>query len=199
MSLKRHWAIVLKNYYPKKQTLALLDGQLGKVTGASAAIAEISAGSFIAYSVDARRTNYLLLHQIELLDLPLFIAHEDILFLHHLLELCYYFIPDGSNALSVFNLLQMVYTPGDWMSKTVLKKIFLCKLFAFLGIYPEEESMKTPAYSRLMSTTFTEVMDMVFQQEDEHIIDSWLRMCIASHPIAGKFKTVHFLDAHRNV
>lgn len=199
MSLKKHQAIVLKNYFPKKCALALLDGVSGKVTGISNKVEYIANGCMIEYQVDVKKQTPLYMQQIELIHMPLHMAHEDILFLHHVLELCYYFIPNGSQATSVYNLMLMIYTGDSWMKSTMLKKIYLCKMFALLGVYPEEEVTRTPSYIRLATKPFMAMLDHEFMPEDEDDIDSWLRMCISSHPIAGRFKTNYFKDMRKEV
>lgn len=199
MSLKKHCAIVLKNYVPKKNALALLDRMSGKITGISHSLDHIAHGCMIEYVVDSKKQSPLYMQQIELVQMPLLMAQEDILFLHHVLELCYYFIPNGSQATSVFNLMLMMYTPELWMKNVILKKIYLCKLFALLGVYPDEEVLKKPSYVRLATKPFAAMLDQEFLPDDENEIDDWLRMCILSHPIAGRFKTNYFKDMRKEV
>lgn len=193
MSTEKHSAIVLKNYFPQKYSLSLLDHKGGKMTGVSHAIEHISVGSLIEYTLDRARKNSLFIYHIELQEMPFVLAQSDILFLHHALELCYHFIPNGSEALAAFELLKHFYVPHEWMQSSLYKKIFLFKLFVGLGIYPEDKRVRKSSLQSLATNSFMTIIDKNMQQ-DEQDITAWLRMCVSSHHHANKFKTIHFLD-----
>lgn len=193
MPTEKYSAIVLKNYFPQKYSLSLLMNKGGKITGVSNDIEHISRGSLIEFTIERSKKNPLFIYHIELHDAPLILAQEDILFLHHLLELCYNFIPVGSEALAAYELLKLIYIPHEWMQKTICKKIYLFKLFVGLGIYPEDKRVRKASLQSLATSSFMNIIDKNIPH-DEHDITEWLRMCVTSHHHVNKFKTIHFLD-----
>lgn len=195
---EKHVGIVLKNYFPKKCKLSLLDNKMGKIAGVPQSSNHIAAGSLIEYSL-VEQTSCSFLYNINVHDVPFKLAYHDILFLHHVLEICYYFMPIKSYNPTVFILLQILYTSDSWLYAMSVKKLFLLKLFVLLGLYPEDEKFKIPSFHLLTSLPFTQMLNEQIGSYNEDAIDEWLRSCIASHPIAGKFKTTYFLDSCREI
>ncbi len=192
MIQEKHIGIVLKSYFPKKCKLALLDNKMGKIAGVPPADRSIPAGSLIEYSL-VKQAPCSFLHGVDVHNMPFTLAKQDILFLHHVLEMCYYFIPSGSQNKAVFSLLQILYTSDNWLQVMAVKKFFLLRLFILLGLYPEEQKFKSPSFHRLVQVTFEQMLDEEVKQYDEKALDEWLQECVASHPIADRFKTTYFL------
>lgn len=195
MPTEKHYGIVLKNYFPQKYSLDLLDNKSGRIIGISRAIEHISIGSLVMYTIDKKKQNPLFLYQIELQEAPFALAREDILFLHHILEICYYFIPIGSDATVIYNQLQLLYAPAHWMKSILLKKVFLVKLFAFLGIYPEEKKIRKPFFHAIIINSFLNLLEQDFSENEEEI-NVWLHRCIVSHPQIDKFKTNYLFESN---
>ena len=105
--MEKKTGIILKTFFPKKMKMVLLDYDLGKIEGVPSTD-NFSCGSMLAYDVQAKGNLYFL-HAIELLDMPLMLARNDILFLHHALELCYFCVPFGKQAPEIFFLMRYLY------------------------------------------------------------------------------------------
>lgn len=191
MSTQKHYAIVLKNYYPQKYSLSLLDHKIGRIMGIASSIAQVAGGSLIEYSVDRNKQNPYFLHNVQLRELPLELAGHDIFFLHHVLEICYHFIPIGSDASTVFSFLQLMYAGKDWMKSRVLKKIFLLKLFSLIGVHPECIKSHKAAFHWLVTDSFMRMVEADCLVHEDNVT-SWLHMCITTHPNADTFKTKDF-------
>ena len=69
-------------------------------------------------------------------ETPMALARHDILFLHHVLELCCQLIPVNSCVDGIFDLLMHLYSTQIYTGSVQYKKIFLLKLLTRLGIYP---------------------------------------------------------------
>jgi hypothetical protein len=190
MVVNRHVGIVLRIHSPRKQMVTILDKEDGAVTYVPDAL--LCSGAFLHYIV-IKKNNLLLLHASEQINLPLNLAKHDILFLHHVLELCYYFLPIGSPAPEVFEHLQQLYTCEHIALSRVIKKLFLVRLFLLFGVYPED----TRLHASLLQYGARSLVDMTTQEfvnlENENMVDAWLHSCIAVHPRSSLFKTVHFL------
>jgi hypothetical protein len=189
--MEKNIGIVLKNYQPQKCKLAILDRDHGKIMAVPNRT-DISHGALITYFT-REQEHISFIHSIDILDLPLALAQEDITFVHHVLELCYYFIPMGSHASQVFIALLRFYEYPIVLNNQAMKKIFLVQLFFLLGVYPEALRSKSASIHHVISTSIdtwaASPIDLRIEQE----LDEWLMQCIKTHPRAEYFKTVHFL------
>lgn len=197
MHVEKNTGIVLKTYLPAKSKISLLDHTLGKIVGVLTR-ADISSGACVSYFVNKNSSVYFI-QDIEIIDMPMALAHNDIFFLHHVLELCYYFVPSGSRAPQLFNLLIALYTCEQILRNIQMKKVFLFQLFTIVGMYPDDVQFRTPYFHQLASasidTLVGQPLDLVIEQQ----LDAWLLQCIAMHPCAQNFKTVSFLYDNRIV
>lgn len=195
MYAEKNKAIVLKTYLPQKYKLCVLDSDLGKVMTVPNR-SDIGNGALILYFPREQQMLYFM-HGIEIIDSPLMLAKEDILFIHHVLELCYFFVPIGERVPQLFVLLMALYTSQTLLHTIIAKKVFLFQFFACLGLYPEGARFQTPYFHQLAMASIDNIalspIDLVIEQE----LDEWLRSCIALHPCTHNFKTVHFLQNNR--
>ncbi len=189
-----HRAIVLRNYSPKTSKLSLLDDQYGKIEVISRHAENACVGAFIEYNFDQRtgNRNSFLLPAFHLYEMPMQVARDDIYFLHHVIELCYFFIPLGSEAKNIFDLLEILYISDLALLNKKRKKIFLSKLFTLFGMTPDYKDVKKRFVYQLFSMVPGELPLIELPDEDEKTIEEWLLRCIASHPEARKMKTKYF-------
>ncbi len=192
---KKNTGIVLKRPLSQKNTIALLDKKLGRIEGIFMS-SNVCAGSLIQYDAQLRN-NRCFINDLQLIYVPLSLAQVDLLFLHHVLEICYYFIPIGSGAAGVFDLLLFLYTVDHMWENKTLKKLFVFKLLTTLGVWPDYHKAHTSRFDRLSTLPIDRInskaIDLAYEQE----LDNWLRCCMAQHPYIDEFKTVHFLNENR--
>jgi hypothetical protein len=195
MTGHKNMAIVLKSYLPQKHKLCLLDDELGKIMAVPNRD-DIGYGAFIMYQTREQNGMYFM-HAIEIIDLPLVLGRDDILFVHHVLELCYFFIPLGEQVTGLCQLLVKLYNCEKMIQNVQAKKVFLFQFFASLGLYPDGVRFQTPYFHKLAFASIDNIalypIDLMIEQE----LDSWLMSCIALHPCTHNFKTVHFLQQNR--
>lgn len=121
----RHKGIVLKTGFPKKWGVALVDLSLGRINGL-VLTQELSHGSLISYEPVQNYSNeFVRLDYVRVENMPLALAAHDLLFLHHVLELCYQFIPVGSCVSGVFDLLLFLYSTDSRGWDDARKLLFL--------------------------------------------------------------------------
>lgn len=190
--VKRYIGIILNTHFPKHNTISLLDQTHGKQRFVLRD-ASVSVGALVEYTYSLRR-RYTVIDSLEVVALPFSLAKKDILFLHHVLEICHYFIPEGSCETGVFQLLHTLYTQGHKFDNPLMQKIFLAKLFMLLGMHPELEPNNVRYFERLLSEPIDKIiheqLDLVVEQE----LGRWIYACVIVHPLASYFKTIHFLD-----
>ena len=189
--MKKYIGIILKKYQPKKNTFAILDKDLGKIKGVSGN-QNIVLGSLVSYQIKNQRSLYFI-QNIEILHIPFETAVNDILFLHHILELCYYFIPYQCPSLEVFALVKYLYFFSHMIKSKENKNAFLFKLFTLLGLYPEELQFRTSYFHDLAIQSIDTIVSKNLHLKSEKEIDNWLRCCIKVHPQFSNLKTVKFL------
>lgn len=195
--MEKSIGIVLKSYQPQKSKLALLDRDAGKITAVPNR-ADISSGSLITYF--KRTQDHLsFIHSIDIVDMPFALAHHDIVFVHHVLELCYYFIPQASHAPQVFVTLLRFYEIPTLLNTPVMKKIFILKLFSLLGVHPESGRLKSANMSELAATSIDFLASQSIDLRIEQELDAWLMHSIRTHPCAEYFKTINFLFMNKAI
>ncbi len=197
MHTKKGIGIVLKTFFPHKQKVIVLDKQRGKIVCIPDRN-DIQPGSLISYQL-SNQQRLPFVRNINLIELPLLLAREDILFVHHVLEVCYYFIRSDDPSPEIFDLLLKLYHSEIMLCDKVNKKIFLFTLFWKLGIYPESKKFDS-IYFRNLAMKFIDRLDFEYiDLEVERLVDAWLFECLAMHPCFNYFKTVHFLNKSRAV
>lgn len=189
------YGIIIQSIRGSKHKFAFLDSQKGRINGITA-VSTLSIGSLLSYTIRAHRSSYFI-ENIQLLYLPLSLARTDLLFLHHVLELLYYFAPIESCVTGVFGLLRHLYTADHETMTLHHKKLLLLKLFTLLGIVPDNAQIRAPKISQLSMMHLDQINSENIDQDTEKKLDKWLWYCIYQHPYVNEFKTVHFLGENR--
>jgi hypothetical protein len=184
--------IVLRKAAGSRYKISLLDknhGRMECVVDSSA----LCLGSLVSYTFYEQRGG-VFLRDVHVIYTPLSLGSSDLLFLHHILELLYYFAPVGSCVNGIFDLLAFLYTIEHMLISKIFKKFFLLKLLTFLGVSPELDSMRFSAIGMLSRLPIDQFSDDLVGCDDEKKLDKWLWHCIWQHPYVSEFKTVHFLE-----
>jgi hypothetical protein len=190
-------AIIIKNEYPQKGVLTLLDQSMGVIACRSDRY-NIARGTLIEYKHSCHGI-WNKAREIEMIALPCCKTVSDLLFVHRALEICAQFILEGSVSDEVFDLMCYLYNLNSFSSlqTSLLKKIFLCKMFIVIGVWPVGERFQKPLFYRLATESIDNLLAQPIQLRCELDLDGWLRACVASHPHANDFKTWHFLQEKR--
>jgi len=188
--LQQRQGIILKTYLCSRNKVTVLDTVQGRVE-CIPDTQRLCLGGLIQYH-GTEQEHHLLAHQVEQIAVPWDLAQTDILFLHHVLELCYLSVARATREASVFALLCLLYEQRDW-SSLLYKKLFLVKLYLVLHV---SSGVRSPMILHVMNKMITESIDTVAHQiidlNMEKELDKWLRACIAQHPYRNHFKTIHF-------
>lgn len=190
--MEKKTGIILKTLFPKKMKIVLLDYQLGKIEGVPCHD-QLWSGSLLSYYVQVKGPVYFL-YDINVTDMPLSLAKSDILFLHHVLEICYFFVPFDSHVPEIFNLVSLLYENSEFCSNKAFKIAFLFKLFILLGMHPDEPRFQDPFYYLLARESIDTIMYKSIHLNTEETLHDWVYSCISIHPQIHAFKTMHFLE-----
>lgn len=191
MNMQQHFGFVLRTYFPKKHKISLFDERLGRIEGfifRATILQMISSGTLISYEARPKGN----LHSIEAVNIqevPLNAAKYDIYFLHHVLELCYYFLPLHYAMPSIFHLINFVTQSSEQFHSSLQKKLFLLRFFSHLGIHPDEDTAPSGSLHNLLSQPIDSMLKMKVAIAESKL-DQWLLACMESHPQKAQFKTV---------
>ncbi|MCK5632730.1 hypothetical protein KAH94_03210 [bacterium] len=193
--MKKHSGIVLRKKYKGQHKYVVFDRDEGKII-CSSYDCDLILGSLICYHLEKKRVMFVL-QDIQLIDVLFDIARTDILFLHHILELCYYFLPHQALCIQTFDFLLQLFTVTDCVTTGARKKIFLFKLLVSFGFYCEYAPLSNFVFNYLSSESIDRLADSYLHLELERDLDTWLYSCVGAHPYFKDFKTVHFLKTIR--
>ena len=190
--MEKTTGIILKTLFPKKMKMILLDEQFGKIEGVPGHD-NFSPGSILSYYTQPKGSLYFL-STISLLDMPLSLAKKDILFLHHVLEICYFCAPFGKNMPEVFNLIQELYQLDPLYNQRPFKIAFLFKLLILLGMHPDKPWLQQEFYYLLARESIDTIINKSIHLDTKESLQEWVYSCISIHPLIHIFKTLHFLE-----
>lgn len=189
--MEKNIGIVLKQCSQKNNTIFVLDYKNGKIKCIHNKN-NILTGSIINYFITNNKSPYFI-ESIELLQTPFEIATDDILFLHHILEICDIFLPTQHQAKEIFNLIVNLYKFESEIKNRNKKKLFIFKLLTLLGIYPEKTRFRTAYFNYLATESIDNIILKNLNLKDEQELNNWLHCCMTDQQEFSKFKTVNFL------
>ena len=138
---EKNVGIVLRSPTIHKSTLTLFDKSVGKIEALNSPGEVLSSGSLVSYGLKKGRVRYFL-QDVALLDMPFGLARVNVMFLHHILELCDYFVPwEGKNE-ELFTLMEVIYKNHEMIATPQGQKLFLNSFFKYVGEYSEEVANK---------------------------------------------------------
>jgi len=130
---------------------------------------------------------------LEVIRVPFDIAILDILFLHHILEMCSLFALPQNREQNVFDLMQFLYDDHAKLRASSSKKFFLFRILMALGCSPDEIYFQQPDFYWLVAVPIDTLLEHKIDVTIESFIDAWLRDCIKAYPMIDSMKTSHFL------
>lgn len=194
MDLKNYSGILLYSSQNKK-TISILDRDLGRIDliiNSGKKKFSPTRGSLLKYNLSKWQNIYLASNP-ELLAVLTEWAREDILFLHHVIELCHNFLPVNQPVREIFDLLLILYSSPNNLKNCFSKKLFLVKFFSLLGITNDNLNTYTVSFYFLISGPIDIMLDKECDDEVHRELTQWLLECIAVHPRASQFNTISFL------
>jgi hypothetical protein len=203
--------IVLRSFFPAKQKASILFSRRGKqsvVILSQEICRKLSAGMIIQSQPFSRGgSSFFYIDYCDIKEalmgrgIPLFLVHR-------LCELCYYFLPEGLDAIEVVNFFNWLFEFCNDLrlnvsDKKALESLCEFKLLCLLSFYPPQNlASLVQVFHRLVSVSVDskntgrviskEVIEMVLQEVAEHSteIEKWMTECVSTHQLCKKFKTI---------
>lgn len=198
---KKNNGIVLKTYFPYKKKIVILDRTGGKFA-AIPAHTNIGVGMMIAYTITPSGGNALpFLIDMEIIISPVICLYYNMLFFCHVLELCFYFIPDGPCDQFVFDLLYSLYNFVQYNEEKNphYTSLVLFKLLSELGLY--QEDVRSDAWHYYKFTQGLVTVEHLNEIDDqiESSLNKLIYTSLSHHHCFNNLKTVHFLTIGRDI
>lgn len=187
-------AIVVRVEASDKKSMLLFDREHGLIrmrsTVRTRGHMHVAQGMLISYSAHVMRNSRVAL-SIDPIALPVAEIQADIHFLHHVLEMLRMFLSFHQQEEELFYHCLGLFDDAllQQFSYASFRVLFLCRLFALLGVYPDEQLFhQYPAMSRLI---LCPLMTMVNHSEkiDVQVLLRWIRGCIETHPHVNTLMT----------
>lgn len=147
-------------------------------------------GALLHYDIEQDR-QWACMANLELVKMPASWVCDDVLFFHHVLEMSNIFIMFNAPIAAIFDHYGWLYQsqPGSLLRK----KIFLCRFFSLLGIYPLDVHSHDPLFFSLISAPGNIMLDIREEDIMHETVDQWLLGCIQLYPHPRRLKTINFL------
>lgn len=208
MQYSQEVAYVLRRFLPNRQKTALLTYSLGRVNvtfNHKTQGIRLWPGMLLTCTMQ-RDNSFWVAHNVAIQAAPIPQTHHNIFWLHHILELCYYFLPLEHPAPDVFGYVKQCCFLM-WQSEELddtwqifIKKVCVIKLLGLFGFYRQEDIQEYSALFRELSALF---IDFTNEQKVEFLkkrylcfdmekMNEWILSCLKSHPMFTSFKTVSF-------
>ena len=148
----------------------------------------VSRGAFISYILTQDKGQQIAI-DVQLEYMPLAQARLDIYFLHSLLEMCYYFIPEGGIEVPIYSFLLKILRSFELLTSGGAQKSVLCIFFAHLGIYPPEAQL-CGFVEVFLNTPIDNVVQGNLELAHEDFLNKWLIWCVNMYPQGKKCKSL---------
>jgi len=182
------YGTIIRSFLPERAALLLLIPGVGVryVVFARFPHTIFSVGMTIRFVSRTKASGVLVISDISFEQTAADWAGSDLLFVHHLCELCQRFVFTDEDAGAVFTLMQELYQSLTYEEDVELKKLaMLSKFFILLGHY----APPLPALDG--GADAGEATELARQKK--RTIKQWLRACICACEPAYALKTIHFL------
>lgn len=163
-------AIVLKNYFPKKNKVTILHERFGKINfyvNETQQAARLCNGSLIYCDVIKKQSSST--YQCDFIDAYFIPFHNnlyDLYFIHDILKICLQFMPEQHMIEDAFHLIIDMYQQLEGLQECQ-KKIYLLKLFLYVGIFPENKKL----YQNIMQN------NQQHSHDSDALLQQGLRYC----------------------
>ena len=214
---------VLRRFLPEKQKISVLSKSRGKINLSIASLQncqKLWPGNLIAYNYTSlytakmyqkngmQKSHNSIEDRIEILYVPSEFTGHRIYWIHHLLEICYYFFPLEQPCFEVFellsNALRLTVRAELYTYEFMVQKLCIIKLLSYAGFVPPLHFQK---FLQLFEIVCSQAVDeaerskieltKILLEEDNKdlndIFDVWILKALKTHPNFNFFKGSKFL------
>jgi hypothetical protein len=205
-------AYILKRFLPSQQKLSILTPTQGKcnlIVKKLSLCTRLWPGMLISFRPQLTHNNTIMSDDIQILYTPEGSVPHDIYWLHHLLELFYYFIPQASPDREVFDYLSCYISILDYKENlqenlALLKKICIIHFLQTTGSatsgfgFDDKHFLTRISHLPIQLAMHKEVNQInndlnQINKADSEKINTWILQNLKIHPCFMLFKTIRFI------
>lgn len=200
-------SFVVKNHFPLQNKITLITQHHGKIScylKNSTPIKNISHGNIVACSITELKNNHLVIDSLESIITFMPESQTAINWLHHLLELCRYFIPERSPNDRIFswiiNFVALLHAAQlkNCASFASIKKIYILYFFELAGATQHPLDKKQYALIEkinmlISANDFTTLNLLTYKEADTRTLTNSIVKTLQEHPCFIHFKTIPFV------
>ncbi len=187
--------IILRKHFPERLKISLLDesyGHIGVVPASWQWASYASIGAFISYDLYSE-CDVFFVKNIDLISVPVFKNEAGILFLHHVLEMCYFCLPVHGGQQDCFDFLLYCILMLEEITRTsIIQRLLLSKFLFLIGQYPHD--IDKLAISRLLMEPCERLVTVTLDRDQQKELELFIYQCVQSHPYRRLLRTVNFLS-----
>ena len=190
--------IIIKKHFPERLKISLLDesyGHIGVVPSSWQWASYASVGALVSYDLYSE-CDVFFVKNIELISVPILKNEMAIVFLHHILEICYFCLPIHGGQQECFQFLIYCITQLEQITGiAVAQRLLLAKLLFLIGQYPHD--IDKLMISKILYEPCEELVMMALDREQQKELELFIYQCVQSHPYGRLVRTVNFLSQVR--
>lgn len=209
--MEKEWGIekeqgfILKRFYPNKNKFSILSkihGRTDLIVTQPAMCTRIWPGMLVSFTSYKRDTG-IYTHTVSIEYTPQAQSHNELIILHHVLELCFFYLPTNSPCPEIYNLFSIfmtltLYQQNLGAAYPVIQKLWVAKFLSLMGFYEQGPISKDLTVFDMMIVDFTNNQKLeFFISQVKHIniqkINDWIMLCLKTHPLYVHFKTVRLM------
>lgn len=202
-------SFVVKNHFPLQNKMTLITQHHGKITGYlrnNAQIKNVSHGSIVSCSITELKNNHLVIDSLDTVITFMPESQGAINWLHHLLELCRYFVleksPNDRIFLWIVNFVALLHAAQlkSQPSFSTIKKIYVLYFFELTGstnrpLNEEYYTLIEKINMLIAANDFTALNLLTYREPDIKTLTNSIVKTLQEHPCFIHFKTIPFVYA----
>ena len=190
--------IILRKHFPRKICISVIDeyyGHLNVIPASWQWASYSSAGAVINYEL-IEENGIFFIKRVELETVPVYQDELVLLFMHHVLEICYFCLPVQGGKTECFDLLhKIIGSLSAIVDNMSLQRLLLAKLLFVVGQYPADVDQLSISF--LLHKSYDDLMILPLSREHKKELEIFIYQCIKFHPYGRLLKTVKFLSRVR--
>lgn len=194
----RDVAIVLRQRSNLLSVLSIGHGRTEKLFYDHKRYATGLVGSIVSYHVYEARYDYSRVDRLEIERHPSLYHAQSIYLLHALIEVCYHYIPLGTQANDACRYVVDILANLNAFTSGIEQKKIVCLLFALLGLYPDKEFLDDEHHAFLYAPV-DKLKDLFLELPNEELVHKWLVWCLTAYPQGKWCKALPLLVKSTNL
>ncbi len=203
--IEKEQGFVIKRFYPHKNKFSILSKMYGRadlIVTQPTMCARVWPGMCVSF-IPYKRDNGIYTHTVAIEYTPEERSHDELIALHHILELCYFYLPTNNPCPEIYNLISLFITFTLYQQTLcamypVIQNLWVAKFLSLMGFYEQAPIIKDLTIFDMMIVDFTHSQNLEFSMSQiKHIniqkINDWIMLCLKTHPLYAHFKTVRLM------